>query len=208
MNIRSTYILKWANFRAKELIVDSFSLGFVVKSLDSHTCAKVEPAKEEPAKEGEEAVGLCVIVIVFSFFPLYRNWILTAIPSQRAWPLCPLKCLIVLNFSCTSSCQRWPWTLAGQASSWGRGEGGWRGTKAWRRSCSCRRRSCSCSTCRGGGRSCWGVVKSGIAAQKQPKPLSSRRCAPSCPSPWGRVFLEIFLCVTLNANVFIIYHVN
>merc|ERR1712107_41110 len=31
---------------------------------------------------------------------------------------------------------------------------------------------------------------------------------PSCPSPWGRVFVEIFLCVTLNANVFIIYHVN
>ena len=76
--------MKCANFRAKELIVDSFSLRIVVKSLDSHTCIKVEPAKEEPAKEGEEAVGLCVILIVFPFFPLHRNWILTAIPFHRA----------------------------------------------------------------------------------------------------------------------------
>ena len=49
--------------------MDSFSLNIVVKSLDSHTCKKVEPAKEEPVKEGEEAVGLCVIVIFFPFSP-------------------------------------------------------------------------------------------------------------------------------------------
>ena len=56
----------------------------VVKSLDSHTCIKVEPAKEEPAKEGEEAVGLCVIVIVFPFFPLRQESDLDSNPIPQS----------------------------------------------------------------------------------------------------------------------------